>query len=184
MRGKSIFHNSHYKDVGAFQFYGTGVDNLVVGMTMERGGGFQCWGQYRNCHGRASSQPCDPTTPGVFVNPNLMNQFIDNEVLEGLRAEHQGEPLGLGGWGDVTQNNGHVFAIHTGEAGAPKPELNRFIVFRGNKAHSNGGFFIATSSDVLLERNTVNCTPSQSISGQRHYHVEPGNVATLLVGNK
>ena len=28
-----------------FQFYGIGVDNLVVGMTMERAGGFVNWGQ-------------------------------------------------------------------------------------------------------------------------------------------
>ena len=45
MRGKNIFHNTHYRDGGAFQFYGIGVDNLVVGMTMERAGGFANWGQ-------------------------------------------------------------------------------------------------------------------------------------------
>ena len=93
----------------------------------------------------------------------------------------------MGAWGDIAYFNGHVFAIFNHYAGAPelvKPELNRLIVFRGNVAHSNGGFFIAACSDVFLDSNTVNCTPSQSISGQKPYHLEPGVVATLLVGNK
>ena len=33
------------------------------------------------------------------------------------------------------------------------PDLNRYIVFRGNRAQSNGGFFIGGSSDVLVEGN-------------------------------
>ena len=152
-----------YTDVGAFQFYGLAVANMVVGMTMERGGGFANWGQDR----------------GTFVNPNLMNEFHGNEVVEGLRAEHQGTPLGNGTWGDSLQFNGHVFAV----VAAPK-DLNRFIVFRDNIAQSNGGFFIGASSDVLLERNAVRNTPNQSTSGQPHYYVDPGAVGTLLVGNQ
>ena len=134
MRGKNIFHNTHYRDGGAFQFYGLGVDNLVVGLTMERGGGFVSWGQYL-------SGPCRPPDgSGLcgFVNPNLMNEFIGNVVVEGLRAEHQGTPLvrsivlhytclssservaiensglfkqGMGNWGEKLQINGHSFAI-------------------------------------------------------------------------
>ena len=38
-----VLDNTHYSDVGAFQFYGIGVDNMVVGMSMERGGGFAAW---------------------------------------------------------------------------------------------------------------------------------------------
>ena len=159
MRGKNIFHKTHYRDVGAFQFYGLGVDNLVVGMTMERGGGFAAWGQTRG----------DPNHgPFGFVNPNLMNEFLDNTVAEGLRAEHQGSPLGLGTWGDPVQFSGHVFAIVDAD-----PDLNRFIVFRGNHALSNGGFFIGGSSDVLVEGNQVSNTPNQSVSGRGHYYVSP-----------
>ena len=79
-----------YTNVGAFQFYGLGVDNMIIGMSMKRGGGFANWGQER----------------GTFVNPNLMNQVTGNTVLEGLRAEHQGTPLGMGGWGDALQFSG------------------------------------------------------------------------------
>ena len=77
VRGRNIFHRTHYKDVGAFQFYGLGVDNLVVGMVMERGGGFAAWGQWR---------PGRNDPPGKdysFANPNLMNQFVGNTVVEG-----------------------------------------------------------------------------------------------------
>ena len=170
-RGKNIFHKTHYADVGAFQFYGLGVDNMVVSMTMERGGGFAAWGQWRP--GRA------PYTNYSFANPNLMNQFIGNVVTEGLRAEHQGTPLGLGGWGDGAQFNGHVFAVVSAPA-----DLNRYIVFRANQARSNGGFLIGGSSDVLLDGNTVSNTPRASVSGQKSYHVEKSAVATFLVGNK
>ena len=185
MRGKNIFHATHYKDVGvrtrcpsapsllvssdervrpqAFQFYGLGVDNMVVGMTMTRGGGFIAWGQDR----------------GAFVNPNLMNEFLGNTVAEGLRAEHQGTPLGMGNWGDPLQSSAHVFAIADAN-----PDLNRYIVFRGNRAHSNGGFFIGGSSDVLVEGNAVNNTPSQSVSGQGHYHIaEKARGRVYMVGN-
>jgi len=163
MRGRSIFHNTRYRDVGAFQFYGIGVDNMIHGMTMERGGGFAAWGQDR----------------GTFVNPNLMNQFIGNTVVEGLRAEHQGTPLGRGGWGDALQFDGHVFAV----VDAP-PALNHLLIFRNNTARSNGGFYIGGSSDVLLDGNTVLDTPNASVSGQGHYHVAATALGTLLVGNK
>ena len=109
-----------------------------------------------------------------------MNQFIGNDVTEGLRAEHQGSPLGAGAWGDSAQFNGHVYAI----VNASPVDLNRYIVFRGNQARSNGGFMIGGSSDVLLDGNTVSNTPSASISGQKPYHVDTSAVATLLVGNK
>ena len=66
------------------------------------------------------------------------------------------------------QFNGHVFAIVDGT-----PEMNRFIVFRGNEARSNGGFFIGGSTDVLVEDNKVRNTPNQSISGQPKYYVAP-----------
>jgi hypothetical protein len=168
-RGKNIFHKTHYEDTGAFQFYGLGVDNMIVGMTMERGGGFANWGQSRG----------DPNHgPYSFVNPNLMNEFLGNTVVEGLRAEHQGSPLGMGTFGDPMQFNGHVFAIVDGT-----PDVNRYIVFRGNTAASNGGFFIGGSSDVLVEKNEVSNTPNQSVSGTGHYYVSPKAQGVYLVGN-
>ena len=55
---------------------------------------------------------------------------------------------------------------------------------RGNRANSNGGFSIGTSSDVLVEGNTVANTPNASVSGQGHYHVMSGSRAALFVGNR
>ena len=97
-----------------------------------------------------------------------------------VRAEHQGSPLGEGTWGDPVQSSGHVFAIADGD-----PDINRYIVFRGNDARSNGGFFIGGSTDVLVERNTVSNTAIQSVSGQGHYHVaqKARGRGVYLVGN-
>ena len=137
---------------------------------MERGGGFAAWGQSR----------ADPNHgPYAFVNPNLMNQFLGNSVVEGLRAEHQGSALGRGTFGDPMQFNGHVFAIVHDAA----PDVNRYIVFRGNNADSNGGFFIGSSSDVLVEKNKVSNTPKQSVSGQGHYHITPEAKGVYQVAN-
>ena len=104
MRGRNIFHNLHYEDVGAFQFYGTGVDNIAYGIQMARGGGIAAWGQWRT----------------HFGNPNLRNQFIGCTVLEGLRSEHQETPLGMQSFGDPLQFNGHTFAIAGSACGKGK----------------------------------------------------------------
>eukprot|EP01052_Picozoa_sp_SAG31_P057651 SAG31_NODE_17181_length_680_cov_1.024096_2_plen_56_part_01 len=55
-------------------------------MTMERGGGFIAFGQTRSDPTWAWPWPGGPYG---FVQPNLMNQFLDNTVMEGLRADHQ-----------------------------------------------------------------------------------------------
>ena len=147
---------------------------------MERGGGFIAFGQTRS--DPTWSWPWPGTGPYGFSQPNLMNQFLGNTVIEGLRADHQSSPLGMGAWGDQLQFGGHAFAIADGV-----PTSNRYIVFRGNHAHSNGGFFVGGCRDVLLEGNTVNNTPSQSVSGEGHYHVvEAARVlgGAYLVGNK
>ena len=57
------------------------------------------------------------------------------------------------------------------------------LLHRGNRANSNGGFSIGTSSDVLVEGNTVANTPNASVSGQGHYHVMSGSRAALFVNN-
>ena len=71
-----------------------------------------------------------------------MNEFLGNVIVEGLRAEHQGTPLGMGGWGgEKLQFNGHSFAIvdpaptdweqhNSGNGIVTAADLNRFIVFR------------------------------------------------------
>merc|ERR1711916_95130 len=96
---------------------------------------------------------------------------------EGLRAEHQGSPLASKPFGDALQLQGHVFGVMPGSCSNPAAleciGMSRLIVFRGNKAMSNGGFTIGASSDVLLEGNEVRDTPSGSISGTEPYTLDP-----------
>ena len=188
---ESITITVHYEDVGAFQLYGTGVENLAVGLTMARGGGIAAWGQWRTHYG----------------NPNLRNQFIGCSVLEGLRAEHQETVLGSQGFGDPLQFDGHVFAIagaacgtgkdagmpcdgtywgqawHTGGSDATLREMNRLIVFRRNHARSNGGFWLGPAIDVLVEGNSVRDTPNGSVAGTGAYAVSDASRGVLLRGN-
>ena len=182
----------HYEDVGAFQLYGTGIDNLAVGLTMARGGGIVVQGQWRTHYG----------------NLNLRNQIIGCSVLEGLRAEHQETVLGKRGFGDPLQNDGHVFATagaacglgkdagmpcdgtywnqswDTGGSNATLREMNRLIVFRRNHAKSNGGFWLGPAIDVLVEGNTVQNTPNSSVGGTGAYAVSHASVGVLLRNNK
>eukprot|EP00035_Acanthoeca_spectabilis_P007514 m.137543 g.137543 ORF g.137543 m.137543 type:complete len:134 (-) comp13980_c1_seq2:14-415(-) len=130
---------------------------------MSRGGGFVNWGQWR----------------GTFGNPNLRNQWIGNVVEEGLRAEHQGLGPNSIGFGDALQFDGHVFATY----GSDDVTMNRLIVYRRNEALSNGGFLIGASTDVLLEGNTVDKTPTESVSGSPLYNVSSMAVGVLLRGN-
>jgi hypothetical protein len=39
-RGRNIFHRNTYRDVGAVQFYGIGLDNILAECTGERMGGY------------------------------------------------------------------------------------------------------------------------------------------------
>ena len=60
---------------------------------------------------------------------------------------------------------------------------NRLLVFRRNRALSNGGFSIGPSIDVLLEHNFVGNTPMESVSGTGPYVVANASRGALLRGN-
>lgn len=180
-RGRSIFFNNHFEDVGAHQLYGIGLDTIVAENTAERFGGFKAWGQ-----GRLGGNPPPQGTQTFFANPNVRNEWIDNRVVEGLRADHQGGPINVSGsFGDPVMNNGNAFEVVTmwGKSWndncdpamfGPKPNIgsvscrgmNRLLSFRRNTVESNGGFQIGASTDVLLEGNAVGNTPGPSIGLQ------------------
>eukprot|EP01052_Picozoa_sp_SAG31_P032902 SAG31_NODE_3657_length_4018_cov_1.668538_1_plen_205_part_00 len=186
-----FFHTKYYMNALLCRFYGIGIDNLAVDITMARGGGIAAWGQWRTHYG----------------NPNLRNQFIGCSVLEGLRAEHQETVLGSQKFGDPLQFNGHVFAIagaacgegkdagmpcdgrfynqswDTGGSNAMLREMNRLIVFRRNQAISNGGFWLGPAIDVLVEGNTVRDTPNGSVAGTKAYAVSMASEGVLLLDN-
>ena len=88
-RGNNIFHNNDYSDCGVFQFYGVGMNNLVMGMTTKRQDGIVANGQRVDFF--------DWTIDKNYhsgVQPNYYNQFIGVEILEGLRADHRESSLG------------------------------------------------------------------------------------------
>lgn len=58
-RGRNIFHDNHLSDVGALQFYGIGLENVVSENHLERMAGLVSWGQWR---GLASPSPLDQDT--------------------------------------------------------------------------------------------------------------------------
>ena len=45
LRGRNFFIGNVYRDVGAVQFYGIGLEQIVVNNVGERMGGFLSWGQ-------------------------------------------------------------------------------------------------------------------------------------------
>jgi hypothetical protein len=191
-RGRNIFAYNHYADTGAFQYYGTGVENVAFQNTAERFGGFLSWGQWRNggYPGKTATAP--------FINPNLRNDWIENVVTESLTADHQQNLINLtGSFGDALQNSGNPFAIIgemkgcgvVGDGVLACSGTNRLISFRGNSVLSNGGFQIAASTDVLLEGNSVAKTPPQSIGFDptsikiSAFQVSPGAVGCIVRNN-
>lgn len=132
------------------------------------------WGQLVGLRRRAVSS----STPGNFAYPNLRNQLIGDVVEEGLRAEHQTSPLGSVPFGDPLQFGGHSFAVtFEGKLATAVPdpryagmeqftrEQNRLLVFRRNRALSNGGFSIGSSNTQA----PVGHTPPPSASGTGAY---------------
>jgi len=87
-RGRSIFHRNRFEDTGAHQLYGIGLDTIVAENSAARFGGFKAWGQ-----SRTGGDPLG--TNAFFANPNVRNEWIDNRVEEGLRADHQGGPINV-----------------------------------------------------------------------------------------
>ena len=75
-RGNNIFHNNHYADTGVFQYYGTGMNNMVYGMTTERQDGivangqralFKDWATDKNYHSGVQPNYCAwPTDPSCL----------------------------------------------------------------------------------------------------------------------
>ena len=176
-RGRNIFYRNEHEDSGAFQFYGAGISNFVVGLKGARMGGFITGGM-------DSDQG---------YNPNLYNQFIDVTVTEGLRADHREESLWSGDYTSPThdqqrclnssrslQQCGAGFQFGDRLAGLAEVnsfsiatdictqaffeggiEVHRYIVWRRNQVRNNGGFFINGGSDIIMEH----CTASDFAPG-------------------
>jgi hypothetical protein len=153
-RGENIFYRNEYVDAGAFQYYGVGINNLAISLTAERQGGFLNWGQQ-------ISYNVNGTWHGGS-QPNLYNQWLGIEVLEGLWPDHREADLSSGnytGFGDPLQTAGYSFQV---AAAPPSIEitqghgaLDRFIRYSRNVVHSNGGIMVQHGSDVIIENTVV-----------------------------
>jgi hypothetical protein len=83
-RGRNLFVANTYRDVGAVQFYGIGLDNIVADCVGERMGGFISWGQWRGyTHNNINIPQPSSGGGGDGANPNLHCQFLDNRIAEG-----------------------------------------------------------------------------------------------------
>ena len=68
-RGRNIFYRNRLSDVGALQFYGIGLENIVSENTLERMAGLVSWGQWRGYHSASPAPP--PESPSHVKEPAL-----------------------------------------------------------------------------------------------------------------
>jgi len=177
-KAQNIHFRNTLKDVGNFQFFGSVIDTDVVENVGERMGGFFSWGQL---HGNATFiGPQNLSTPDLYV------QWLGNEVIEGNTCRNYRKQMaevtpGWGEWGF----NGFTFAViadpqklvnGSDPDGLTKTMVDRFIVYRGNIVHSNGGFAVGATleseraggppgliGDVLLEHNSVRLSDAHGV---------------------
>lgn len=158
-RGRNLFHQNHFADVGAFQFYGIGLGNIVAENKNERMAGMVSWGQWREWHGPTSMMPRLGGEMGCGANPNMRNVFEGNVFAEGNTIVNYNTPQGasdnfLAGY-LLASTSGGGAGNATG-AGFEHLSMNSLTVFRDNTIKSNGGILITDDSmDIVVEGNTV-----------------------------
>ena len=209
-RGRMIFFRNHFKDTGAFNFYGISVDNIVAENTAERFQGYQVWGQWR-----MGGAPTNKSSMRPFIQTSLRNELIGNRVLEGLTADHKeglingsrdgsgsplllrrGDPLARAGEFGSPLSNGapNSFVIKAnmkgcgthGDGPLSCAGLNRLITMRRNVLESNGGIQIGASTDCMVEGSWISNTSPQSLglkAGQSPIQVSKGAVGFVARGN-
>ena len=157
--GQIAFVANTYSDGGEVQFYAQALGCVAAENKFERTGGLSAWARQAE------------TTDGWGINFRM--QFLDNVVLEGNHVWNYNTqpnpsvdpsyyPYFPGGsktiepwfFGSLTNDQG--LGIEPGPAKPFTGGFNRFIVFRGNTVHSNGGIVVrGTSANVLVEDNLV-----------------------------
>jgi hypothetical protein len=145
-RGRIIFADSLLADGGAIQVYGHGLETLFQGIIVERATAFVAWGQWRGW------TPADVSgVMGNGIQPNLLNQYLDNVVLTSTGWTNYNSSLTRDY--DTFYNSSSFVAVPADSEGHPLPSPhNRGLVFRGNLG--GGGVHIGESSaDVLVENN-------------------------------
>jgi len=171
-RGRNIFYRNRLSDVGALQFYGIGLENIVSENELTRMAGIVSWGQWRG----VVPPPPPPTQSagvdsygaapvpvtgemGCGANPNLFGVFERNVFKEGNTVVNYNTPEGS----NYNFGGGYVLASTMGGGGSDATQLgfeqlsmNSFSVFRENLIQSNGGILITDdSAHVLVEGDTI-----------------------------
>ena len=117
---------SQFYDTGAMQFYGTSIENFVVGNRGTRMPGFRGMGLWY--HGYQPSWYC---------------QFIDNEIIEGNYYH----------WHSAAEAKIDILGARRGDYEGP---LNKGPVVRRNRLDGNAHIRISgTCRDVIVEGNHV-----------------------------
>ena len=155
-RGLNIFHHNTFRDVGAFQFYGIGLENTVADNRNERMAGMVSWGQWRQW---SPPHIALRGEMGCGANPNMRNVFERNDFVEGNAIVNYNTAEG------ASYNFGQGYTLAStsgGGAGGSSGSryeglsMNMLTVFRDNIIRSNGGILVADdSTDILVEGNTV-----------------------------
>ena len=163
-RGRMIFHQNHFKDTGAFNFYGISVDNIVAENTAERFQGYEIWGQWR-----MGGVPTNKTSMRPFIQMTLRNELIGNRVLEGLTADHkEGKFINGSTSGDHSESfhTNHQRMLH-GDPVSPKGLFgsplangapNSFVIkatMKGCGTHGDGPLSCAGLARLITMRRNV-----------------------------
>ena len=181
-RGRNIFYRNKLSDVGALQFYGIGIENIVSENTLERMAGLVSWGQWRGLTpapappphrwqvqgGQEGQEEWEPHAEGLMgcgANPNLFNVFERNDFREGNTVVNyntaEGASYNFGGGYLLTSTSGGGAGGSSG-SGFEELSMNSFSVFRHNLIQSNGGILIDDdSSNILVEANTIRLSDLQ-----------------------
>jgi hypothetical protein len=171
-RGRNLFVGNSYRDVGAVQFYGIGLEQIVANNVGERMGGFLSWGQWRGYSHNSVEIP-QPSSGGggAGFNQNIFNQFLGNQIAEGNTiVDYNGQYDDTsGGFGCFLNGSSFIVTDVTHWApdgsgahfkGVPVPKLgfplNSHIVFRDNRLSSNSGIRVERQAEDILVEGTSN----------------------------
>ena len=179
-RGRNLFFRNRLSDVGALQFYGIGLENIVSENSLARMAGIVSWGQWRGLapapapppSAGAGTSAIDSSSSstsassigshehahsegemGCGANPNMYNIFERNTFAEGNTIVNYNTAEGA----SFNFGAGYLLASTSGggAGGATgkafeQLSMNTFTVFRDNLIESNGGILITDDSTNIL----------------------------------
>eukprot|EP00051_Salpingoeca_urceolata_P006517 m.86074 g.86074 ORF g.86074 m.86074 type:complete len:580 (+) comp14864_c0_seq1:1233-2972(+) len=162
-RGKIIFEQNLFRDVGPWQTYGTSGDLVVAGNEWVRCQGVFIEGQWRGwvpaenmqapeAQAKPSNSPSLGGPSGVGIQPTTRNMILENTVSEPHSAALYNDGIWKTGW---------IRVAGLGESGGKYdldvcPPFTWANVVRGNDLGAGGGIHIGeTQAAAVVEFNTA-----------------------------